>query len=329
MFTELISVIVPVYNVEKYLSKCIDSILEQTYKNLEIILIDDGSTDNSGLICDKYAEKDTRIKVIHKKNGGLSDARNKGIEASTGKYIMFVDSDDYIKNTMISAMYNHIISDNTDMVICRFVHVDENGSVIKNFSSMPPYENIVISSDDILKWFSKENVLYFIVACCKLYKSQLWNDIRFPVGKIYEDEFVAHHIMGKCKQVSVIAEAYYYYLQHSGSITNSKITIKHFDAVEAFLNRSEYFLKRKMNLEAVNTFNRGVTEYIIRSNKMANDLPVVHKKKELVKNFRSAFIKNIFKFVKHCPIKSFVYMTLFVINPKLLELVLKILKSTK
>lgn len=122
-----ISVIVPVYNVEKYLSKCINSILDQTHKNLEIILIDDGSTDNSGKLCDEYYNKDKRIKVIHQKNGGLSVARNSGLEIATGEYIMFIDSDDYYEKKSCELLYNEIKRKDADYVIGNYIHVNYNG----------------------------------------------------------------------------------------------------------------------------------------------------------------------------------------------------------
>ena len=132
----LISIIIPVYNVEKYLDKCINSVLMQTYKNIEILLINDGSTDSSGQICESYAKKDSRIKVIHKENGGLSDARNVGIEHSTGSYIMFVDSDDYIDCNMASVLYNLLNSTNSDMAICNCTKVDEEYNMLTTPSSV-------------------------------------------------------------------------------------------------------------------------------------------------------------------------------------------------
>ena len=123
----LVSVIVPIYNVEKYLRKCVDSILNQTYKNLEIILVDDGSPDNCGNICDEYALSDSRIRIIHKKNGGLSDARNAGLDIARGNYILFVDSDDYIDETMVEKLYEALEKEKAEMSLCSFVYVNDDG----------------------------------------------------------------------------------------------------------------------------------------------------------------------------------------------------------
>ena len=128
MDTELISVIIPVYKVEKYIERCITSVKKQSYFNIEIILVDDGSPDNCGIICDKYAETDSRIKVIHKKNGGLSDARNAGLDIATGQYICFIDSDDYIEKDTLKDMYNNIVMTRADITICNYYTVDSEGN---------------------------------------------------------------------------------------------------------------------------------------------------------------------------------------------------------
>ena len=327
MFNDLISVIVPVYNVEKYLRKCIDSVLAQTYNNIEVILVDDGSPDNCGKICDEYSLMDSRIKVIHKENGGLSDARNKGIEAANGKYIMFVDSDDYISNTMIDTMYKHIISDDSDMVICRLLHVDEAGNVTNDFLDMCPHNNMIMSSDNILKWIAKEDILFFVVACCKLYKRSLWSDIRFPKGKLHEDEFVAHHIIGLCNLISFIDEPLYYYVQHGGSITNSKWSVKRLDAVEAYLDRTDYYFNKNYNFEAVNIFRSTISIYTYRSNKIINDTYALSRKQELKTAIKKVYVKNIYKIFKNSSFKSFLYLTLLIIDHRLFYLAVKVFRK--
>ena len=132
MKKEKVSVIIPIYNVEKYLEKCLNTIINQTYKNLEIILIDDGSTDKSSTICDEYCEKDKRIKVIHKNNEGVSSARNKGIELSKGKYIVFIDPDDYVTDEHVEVLYDCIISNNVDLVISNLIDINEDGIILNN-----------------------------------------------------------------------------------------------------------------------------------------------------------------------------------------------------
>ena len=152
----MISVIVPVYNVEKYLRQCLDSVLAQTYRELEIILVDDGSTDGSGAICDEYATRDSRIKVVHQQNGGLSSARNAGLDLATGEYVAFVDSDDYIHETMLELLYQALVENNADTVICNFERVDEKGDVI-SVRSLQPLANGVVSMEEALENLATPN----------------------------------------------------------------------------------------------------------------------------------------------------------------------------
>lgn len=237
----LISVIIPVYKVEKYLSKCVESIINQTYKNLEIILVNDGSPDNCGEICDEYAKKDSRIKVIHKENGGLSDARNAGIEIASGQYIAFVDSDDYIASNMYERMYETILKDNSSMVVCGCICVREKGSVHQTVQRNN-YKEGIYSSNEYL------SLLYddwtYVVAWNKLYKKSLFSSIRYPKGKIHEDEFAIHKIVFECEKISCIRDELYYYLQRDNSITG-KINIKSLDCVEAYIQRYNFLKEKK------------------------------------------------------------------------------------
>ena len=231
---ELISVIVPVYNVEKYLPQCIDSIINQTYKNIEIILVNDGSTDNSLSICNKYKEKDRRIKIINKKNGGLSSARNAGIEKINGPYLCFIDSDDFIDNNMILKLYNLIRNNNSDIAVCnRFQYYD-----YKKKNSLIPYSNCKYFNtnnyekiDAMKQLISLKN--FDMSACGKLFKSLLFKDISFPVNKLSEDYFIMYKIFEKCNLVTFTNEPLYYYRQRKGSISkNKKINYDYLDAAK-------------------------------------------------------------------------------------------------
>ena len=217
---DLISVIVPVYKVENYLHKCVDSIINQTYKNLEIILVDDESPDNCPKICDDYAKRDSRIKVIHKKNGGLSSARNAGLDIAKGKYIEFVDSDDYIDIEMISVLYNLLIQNQADMSICSLQYVGENEKKLTN-----PKVNLkdcVLDNKKLLQKLYEDGSVYYVVACNKLYNSSLFEGIRYPIGKIHEDEAIIHDIFLRCKKVAVTSLRYYMYYQRGNSIMHEK-----------------------------------------------------------------------------------------------------------
>ena len=216
---DLITVIIPVYKVEKYLEKCVKSICYQTYKNLEIILVDDGSPDNCGKMCDEYAKTDCRIKVIHKENGGLSDARNAGIKIATGKYIAFVDSDDYVSNDYIEYMYEMLKKENVKISICGIENVWKNGKIEENSNATNTYHKL--SAKQAL-----ENLLYAegieISAYGKLYSKELWDDIEFPKGKVYEDTAIMYKLFEKAKDLVYGEKKCYYYIARIGSISKSK-----------------------------------------------------------------------------------------------------------
>lgn len=227
---EIISVIIPIYNVEKYLDKCIRSVVEQTYKNLEIILVDDGSPDQCGTICDKWAEKDKRIRVIHKTNGGLSDARNAGLNAAIGSYIGFVDGDDYIHPQMYQKLYEKLKEYSADLAICGYDKVDEHSDgIIRNVRL--PSEGLIGKTDAIM------NICYkgtFVVVWNKLYKRKLFNDLRFIYGKVSEDLFIMYELFHKCARIVSVSENYYYYVQTPNSIMRREKTVSHLDVVEGY-----------------------------------------------------------------------------------------------
>lgn len=237
--SDLISVVVPIYKVEKYLLRCIDSIINQTYNNLEIILVDDGSPDNCPLICDDYAKKDSRITVIHKKNGGLSDARNAGMEVATGKYISFIDSDDYISLDFFKTLYNTMQSEKSDIVECSVVkfyednHFDDfcDNGIINSYNTLEGLSGLISENP------FKQHVWN------KLYKSSLIFDIPFAVGKLNEDEFWTYQIFGRAKKITRINKSMYYYFQRKGSIMGTSYSLRRLDALEGKMNRQEYIEK--------------------------------------------------------------------------------------
>ena len=182
---DLISVIIPVYNVEKYLDRCVESVVNQTYKNLEIILIDDGSTDNCLAKCDEWARKDSRIKVIHKKNGGLSDARNAGLKIAQGKYIGFVDSDDWIRCDMYQMLYERLQIDDSDIAACGVEMIWEDG---KSSQLLTKMGKCVLNKQEAMRAIVEETWLKQPV-WYKLYRTESIQGILFPIGKYHEDVF--------------------------------------------------------------------------------------------------------------------------------------------
>ena len=225
---EKISVIIPVYNVEKYLKRCLDSVINQTYKNLEIILVDDGSTDSSGRICDEYAKKDKRIIIIHKENGGLSDARNKGLDICTGDYISFIDSDDWIEINYFEILLEKILCNYNDISCCDYLRTDKY-ITYTNFN-----EKIKIKECygiDILKIFLEKEL---VSAWAKLFKKEIFEDLRFPIGKINEDIATIFIAFSKANRIVNINRKLYFYYKNTSSITKSKFTAKNLDLLTAW-----------------------------------------------------------------------------------------------
>lgn len=284
---KLITIIIPVYNTEKYLKKCVMSIVNQTYKNLEIILIDDGSTDSSPMICDTLAEKDNRITVIHQANGGLSSARNTGLDNMHGDYVMFVDSDDYTDTNMIEFLLNQI--GNADISMCGYTDFDENGNLSTlNTVTVP---DGIISTDTFWDYFYTDTRIYYVTVWAKLYKRNLWDNVRFPIGKLHEDEFVVHQIISQCKALAVSKKPYYFYLQRTGSIMNTQFKIKNLDATEGMLDRCQFFFNRKEYHLAEKALSMAMYSII----KGYGILGENDKIKELYKQFRLMYRKLVFK----------------------------------
>lgn len=236
-----ISVIVPVYKVENYLTRCVNSLLAQTWKDIEIILVDDGSPDNSGAICDEFAEKDPRVKVIHKENGGLSSARNCGLTVASGDYIGFVDSDDYVLPEMYEKLYLALTENDAEISICSYSYIDEDSGQFLPMNV--PLKAEILSRENAYSHLDVciEGYSYYVTAWNKLYKKELFDGCLFAEGKLHEDEFFAHHIFAKCNKIAVIDDKLYMYMQRNGSITNANITIKHLDGVYALCDRYEFF----------------------------------------------------------------------------------------
>ena len=239
-----VSVIVPVYQVEQYLRQCLDSILKQTFLDMEIILVDDGSKDNSGKICDEYALKDNRVRVIHQVNKGLSDARNTGMNQMSGKYFMFVDSDDYISELMVEKLYEKAEETGADIVCCNFEYFWKNN---EKASYSTKQRSEVLNSSEIFNHRKNEkNYGFWTVAWNKLHKSSSMNSFRFRSGKIHEDEFWANDIYQKDLKVVTIEDSLYYYRQRHNSIVNIKNIKKEFDLIEAFQERIQIYLNQNM-----------------------------------------------------------------------------------
>lgn len=229
MMQEKISIIVPVYNVEAYLEKCVESILKQTYTNLEILLVNDGSTDKSGELCDKLALRDHRIRVIHKENGGLSDARNRGIDEASSNLIGFIDSDDYIDEDMYETLYRQMVASKADLSMCGHYDVyhqipEKQVAEIKTWELMP---------EEAIKMVMEAKILS-VTAVNKLYKKALFEQLRFRIGKIAEDAFIMVDLIHQCSKIVATNEKKYYYVHRENSITTQKFSLKFLNVIEAY-----------------------------------------------------------------------------------------------
>ena len=232
---DLITIVVPIYRVEPYLPRCIDSLLAQTYRNLELILVDDGSPDRCGIICEEYAAKDARVRVIHKENGGLSDARNAGMAVAKGEWIAFVDSDDWVTPDYLERMYRAILTADADICECGVCITADETVTIQDIQG----DQEVFTPEEALKELILDRKLRQHV-WNKLFRRSCIDGTLFAKGKINEDEFWTYQVFGRAKRVVRIGQQLYFYFQRPGSIMGTKYSLKRLDALEAKALRQQY-----------------------------------------------------------------------------------------
>lgn len=237
----LVSVIIPVYNVEQYIDRCLETIVSQTYTNLEIILVDDGSMDSCPQKCDEWAKKDNRIKVTHKKNAGVGCARNTGLDIALGDYITFVDPDDYLSIDAIETMIKRITDDQSDLVIAQFMKV---------YSDSPPrlsaytwMHDTVISKDEAMGMIGSKKQPIPVYLWSKLYRKQVFSGIRFNSLNCGEDVYILPHVIDQCKKISLTDDVVYFYFQRDTSIVHSKTKSQVLDSMSASLHVARFLLE--------------------------------------------------------------------------------------
>ena len=278
----LISVIIPVYNVEDCLNHCVASVCNQVYQDLEIILIDDGSTDSCPKLCDAWQEKDFRIKVIHKENGGLSSARNSGLAVATGEYVAFVDSDDYVHPEYISRLYGLIEKTGAGIALCNFRKIYTNSEDF-TYPSLPDGAYTTISYEKALEELVGFNSVQYVLTWNKLYKMDVFKEIRFPVGKISEDFYVSFKVLHKAGTIAQTGDQLYYYYLRKGSIIHSRDNVSDYN-IEALDEFDEYTAKLGLDFKAKSIF--------IRCNSVMEDYWAAFKngnkprKEQTIKTFR-------------------------------------------
>lgn len=234
MNLEQISIIIPVYNVEKYLPECIESVLHQTYKNLQIILVDDGSTDSSGSICERYSEEDDRIFVLHKKNGGLSDARNAGLSRATGEYIYYLDSDDFLEPNTIRILLDCMHRTQANIILSNYYYqyADNEKAAETVFR-----EEVVLNNRDAMKALIEGNIQTF--AWGKLISSEIAKKYLFPKDRLFEDHYWTHFVIGDADRIAIVPQALVYYRQRQDSISYT-FTLKRLDVLDGWMNRKAF-----------------------------------------------------------------------------------------
>lgn len=324
---DLISIIVPVYNVEEYLVECLDSIVKQSYSNIEIIIVDDGSTDGSGKICKEYLKKDNRIKYYKKKNGGLSSARNYGIKKSSGKYLSFIDSDDVISYNMIEILYKELINNSCDISVCKY-KIFTNKFIVNNDS----YNVDIMYQDEYIKNLMLD---YKISShsCNKLFNRKLFNDIKFIVGKKYEDIGTIYKLLLSVKKIVYVNKELYGYRFRNNSITNylnKKNLLDYIDMINVRyedLIKDKYELKDYIDTNRINSITRYFLE-IIRCNsyELLNDKEVKDKLENEILIYKKLFRKEI---IKINSLKNNISNLLFLISPKLFFNVMRIFYKIK
>lgn len=285
----LISIIVPVYKVERYLRRCVNSILAQTYSNFELVLIDDGSPDGCPAICDEYAKKDSRVRVIHQTNQGLAEVRNVGVLQSRGEYIAFIDSDDFVASNYIETLYRGIKEFGADISICSFrkVQSEMTETEEKEFSEFKE-----VSFVKAMKYFASFQPgvsIAFVSACSKLYKKELFDGVKYPKGKLYEDSYTSYKLLYRATKMFFSTSRLYYYYENPQSITAVKFSERTLDILDASRSAVSFFAKEN-RFDVVNILNEFLlareiycwwgVKYVLKKKKRA---------KELLKTYRTDF----------------------------------------
>lgn len=262
-----VTVIVPIYHVEQYLKKCVESIRNQTYRNLEIILVDDGGDDGCPAMCDEYAGIDERIRVVHKTNGGLSDARNAGMAIATGDYVAYADSDDYLMENAYERMVARMEETGADIAVCNFLCVDAEGNPISERNGAMDIRDGVISGTQAIRNLSGPHYEYWTTAWNRMYRREIAEIVPFPKGRLHEDEFTAHQFFSQAQKVVGIEKPLYCYVIRDNSIMTKKFSARNLDYVDALDLRIAYCMEHEELVETGKALLRWMPQYLLRSHK--------------------------------------------------------------
>lgn len=326
----MISVLMPVYNVEKYIEKTLKSVQVQTYKDFEVIMIDDGSSDSSGAICDAWAVKDSRFKVYHQKNSGVSVARNNALAYAQGEYIFFMDSDDLILPETFEELFDILIENDADFVLGNTYYTDNKGNPLQELNETSPVKNETLTNIQYIQKLTQPNANYYCTLCMKLYKKEVFNDIVFPVNRINEDESVIHKIAYNCKKIITTEKRYYNYIKHKVSITGADFSLKNLDREDAFVDRINFLTEKGLNDLAEKTALFSLDAAIVTFTKCIKNNYFYGKTKQRVLNYFDFFYryakkcKNITQYEKKVLLISKIITTCPVVYEKYVSLKVKI-----
>ena len=310
----LISVIVPVYNVEEFLPKCIDSIVNQTYQNLEILLVNDGSTDNCPTICDEWSEKDQRIRAIHQKNGGVSSARNAGLDIMQGEYLMFVDSDDWLSLDAVEILYNRLIRDNCEMVIGQTMKIYDDGHTEPTYCNW--MRDMQITAEKALRLLVSDTPIP-CYPCGKLMKRHVYDGLRFPSLCRGEDMWIFPHLLERCKKISLESKVLYFYYQRAESAVHASKEKHWLDNAEAAFHVAQFLIGKEMWAEATVYSLSG----LVHLQKVQN---VNEARKLVINTFSWTTWRTLAKYNKRCWLCG-----LYLCTPKLYKTLQKMWRMIK
>lgn len=288
----MISILMPVYNVEKYLAKTLESVKNQTFGDFEVIMVDDGSTDSSGAICDSWAAEDSRFKVVHTVNRGVSAARNTALSLVRGAYIYFMDSDDLILPETLEELYGTLKETNADMVMGSFYYTDDEGNPIEKLNKDFPVKDETLTAMEYLEKLTKYGANYYCTSTAKIFKTALFDGITYPVGKINEDEARIHEIIIKCKKIVTLKKRYYNYIKHSTGITGTDFGIKNLDREDAFVGRINFYKEKNLKELAEKTAIFALDSAIVTFAKCVNNNFLYGEAKKRVEGYFKFFFDN-------------------------------------
>lgn len=323
-----ISIVLPVYNVEDYLDQCLQSILNQTYSQFELIIINDGSTDSGGVICEKYAKEDSRIKLINQENMGLSMARNNGLEVAIGEYIMFVDSDDSIHKDMLKVTYQNLIDQQADVSICDHQLVYEDEEYEQYADSV--YENNIQVLDNLeaVNEIVEKSHTNMIIAWGKLYKKSLFEEVKYPRGKYHEDEFVTYKLLYDSNKVVVTDAKLYFYLQRTESITGDTYSLKRLEKLEGLKEATHFFEEKNETELAVKARARYLLNIQIGYYRVKYEMANEQKVLKVLKNEYETQYKQLRNATGKLPIFQATTLRAFYASPNLYSFMVRIFSKS-